>query len=264
MSFCVNNNELDTIYYNNQEVKSVYYNNNLVWQPPYPWVGWENATWEDIYNLCKGVQSGAYRGGWPSDVVLGAKKEVKSSYIMGAGSDGTAMMRLVGIDIDGPGVLTFCPAYILSASLGTDYDATWNNTTTSGTVGYILNQYYLGLQDGVKDYIKPLTKMTLDMSDKTKLIPIEFKVWLVSSEEIGLGPVDNLPGQFTQGVNTPDPYFTDNASRQMRLDDIDGGFYPWKTRSYCAAQQRFYTIRYDGSGVYATKTAMLAPAFAIG
>jgi hypothetical protein len=264
MSFCVNNNELDTIYYNNQEVKSVYYNNNLVWQPPYPWVGWENATWEDIYNLCKAVQSGAYRGGWPSDVVLGATKKVKSTYIMGLGSDGTAGMRLVGIDVDGPGVLTFCPAYILADAIGTDADYPWNDITTSGSIGYRLNQYYLGLQDGVKDYIKPLTKMTLDMSDKTKLIPIEFNVWLMSPEEVGLSAVENLPGQFTQGVSTPYPYFTDNTSRKMRLDPIKGGFYPWRTRSYCAPQSQFYVIKYDGSGATPSKTNMMAPAFAIG
>lgn len=76
----------------------------MFWDKSFPWVGWSNATWEDIYNLCKAKQSGEIDD-WPSDVVLGATKTVNlSTSVLGKTS---YVMRIIGLDIDGDGVITF-------------------------------------------------------------------------------------------------------------------------------------------------------------
>ena len=47
MSFFVNNVELKEATFNQQEVKSIYFNTHLIWEAA-SWVGWANATWEDV------------------------------------------------------------------------------------------------------------------------------------------------------------------------------------------------------------------------
>lgn len=102
-NFYVNSAVPSSIAYNNKDVKSVYYNGTKVWES-FVWSGWDNASWEDIYNLCKAKQEGAITE-WPSDIVWGMTKTVNlSTAVLGAASFD---VMLVGIDYFGDGILTF-------------------------------------------------------------------------------------------------------------------------------------------------------------
>ena len=120
MSFFVNNVELKEATFNQQEVKSIYFNTHLIWEAA-SWPGWANATWEDVYNLCKAKQEGEIIA-WPNDVVLGATKETTLSTAVSGLT--TYTMRIIGLDIDGSGIVTFDCNHILT------YNYTLVNTKT--------------------------------------------------------------------------------------------------------------------------------------
>ena len=173
MSFYVNNTELQQINFNGNAVNSAYFNNVLIWNS-FNWVGWNNATWEDIYNLCKAKQEGKISA-WPSDVVVGATKiTTLSTAVLGSSS---FTMRLIGIDEDGDGLLTF-----------------ESSTTTVDGVNYndISPIYYYGnLADihsycDAKNYTKTVSKVFTypgGLSDKT----YSCNMWILSVDELGAG-----------------------------------------------------------------------------
>lgn len=290
MSFLVNNIKLQELYFNNQMVKSAYYNNELVWASQienYTWVGWDNATWEDIYNLCKVKQAGIITE-WPSDVVLGATKYLRFSPaysdpyedFIHSGVD----MILIGIDVDGPGVLTFhCANIIDKCSVTGFYEAGQeygeDSYVYTAYTAESLRTFYNNCE--AKNYIKPLAKVTNTYSKTgTKYTVTQtYPVWLPSAYEISYGTPDN---ERTEGV-TPGKYtgYYDRASRRAKTwltpttGCADGYFL--RTLEYVLGKHGNtyqYTLGYyiDSSGIKQSflthsiigNVAGLAPAFAIG
>jgi hypothetical protein len=271
MSFFVNNTELKSVYYNSQKISEVYFNNVRVWKESYPWVGWANANWSDIYNLCKAKQNGDIEA-WPADVVLGATKTTTLSSAV-AGSTSYEMM-IIGIDIDGPGVLTFQSKTVSSSNIqykkmGWDKADCVARTTSES--------FYANCN--AKAYIKPLVKntfityanddITLNMAKTTDY------VWILSDHEMNIldfGSNENtgvgVKPQFTEGVNVPYPYFTDNASRGKKNSYGSSAAY-W-TRTCSHHKSKFgYQVIINASGTYdfasiSSGSSGFVPAFAIG
>lgn len=128
----------------------------------YEWVGWDNATWEDINNLCIAKRRGIIRE-WPNDVQVGNLKQVNlKSTILGTRNH---KVRLIGIDQDADGSLTFCTQGTLvnqtkfkepeyrqdGVNYGTNY---WHISL----VRNLCSQYYNALP--MKDMVLPVKKGT--------------------------------------------------------------------------------------------------------
>ena len=112
MSFLVNNIELQEIYFNNQMVKSAYYNNELVWTShtePYDWVGWDNATWEDIYNLCQDRQNGVIT----ADEFTSLIGESPKTITLTSAVQGATEINLSPDIVDSSGKIGFVAEYLL-------------------------------------------------------------------------------------------------------------------------------------------------------
>lgn len=263
MSFLINDTILKEAYFNQQVVKSVYYNNNLVWEA-FTWPGWANATWEDIYNLCKAKQEGTIDA-WPDDVVLGATKETTlSTAILGTS---TFTMRIIGLDIDGEGVITFDSQY----------------HTAQGMTISSLNTYQNNFYNycNAKPYIKALSKGTAEKNTSRNgaVIYTDYYVWSLSERELNLDEYSGISvanssttkAECTYGVNQPYPYFT---SDDTRMKTAAGGSikYRWLTRSFCTRtlfQTYTYPIVVTTTGttdsVLDTDTNVrFSPCFAIG
>lgn len=241
MSFNVNNIAVASVYYNGSEVKSIYYNGVNVWES-WSWPGWSVATWEDVYKLCKQKQSGAISA-WPSDVVLGATKTTTLSSTVGSVS-GMEMM-IIGLDIDGPGVITLHSTGVMGSK------ATSANQGISGAGWNDAEAFYNACS--AKPYIKQLTKMTMNSSGT--LEAHNAYVWLISTAE--LGEAKNAD-EFTQGVSTAYPYY--NTTTRNKGSDY------W-TRSIRSGYTYCYAVRNNTSASITSSsswTAYIAPAFAIG
>ena len=226
----------------------------------FEWPGWANATWEDVYNLCKAKQKGKIDA-WPSDVVLGAMKETTlSTAILGTS---TFTMRIIGLDIDGSGVITFDSKYYTAQSI----------LVTS--LNIYQNNFYNYCN--AKPYIKALSKGTAatNMNRNGAVTYADYYVWSLSEREINL---DNYSGisvanstltkaECTYGVNQPYPYFTSNNTRKKTAADNSTG-YGWGLRSVSKfGKETIVYVTYQGSSNYSNTSAdyiRFSPCFAIG
>lgn len=223
MSFYINKINVSSCGFNNNEVSSIYYNNNLVWsKKTFDWIGWDNATWEDIYNMCQAKQEG-YLTEYPSDVVLGATKTTTlTSGILGS-SVTDIEMTLIGIDVDGNGILTFhsteCVGndlyYLYAAETYEEYQnitfPNWRNSQVRDVCSDFYNKC------DAKPYIKSLSKgtcLTAGTKNDTPTYTSE-KVWLLSAAEMG-GYSLAFTNEFTQGVSTPYPYYSENLNNALK------------------------------------------------
>ena len=258
MSFFVNNVELKEATFNQQEVKSIYFNTHLIWEAA-SWPGWANATWEDVYNLCKRKQNGGITA-WPDDVVLGATKETTLSTAILDTS--TFTMRIIGLDIDGSGVITFDSKYL--------------------TVKYAddksLSTYQNNFYDycNAKPYIKSLSKGTAAAKANRNgdVTYADYYVWSLSEREANLDEYSGISvanstltkAECTYGVNQPYPYFTSNNIRKKTVAG-NSNVYAWFTRSVgyivpFGAMQ--ILIGNDGGSEFRANYTRFSPCFAIG
>ena len=262
MSFFVNNVELKEASFNQQEVKSIYFNTHLIWKAA-SWPGWANATWEDVYKLCKRKKNGDISV-WPSDVVLGATKETTlSTAILGTS---TFTMRIIGLDIDGSGVITFDSKYL----------------TIEYTGSNSLSTYQDNFYDycNAKPYIKSLSKGTAAAKANRNgdVTYTDYYVWSLSEREANLDEYSGISvanstltkAECTYGVNQPYPYFTSNDKRKkIAPEGAIGGsdVYSWYTRSkgiivpFGAMQ---ILIGDDGGSAFTGNFTRFSPCFAIG
>lgn len=262
MSFFVNNVELKEATFNQQEVKSIYFNTHLIWEAAsFEWVGWANATWEDVYNLCKAKQEGKITT-WPDDVVLGATKETTlSTAIL---NTLTFTMRIIGLDIDGSGVITFDSKYVASG----DIMISSLNTYQNDFYNYC----------NAKPYIKALSKGTAaaDINRNGAVTYADYYVWSLSEREVGF---DNYSGisvanstltkaECTYGVNQPYPFYTSSNTRKKT--SASGIQCAWLLRSRYLRKLLGDLVEYtvginsDGAIEYNPYGLRFSPCFAIG
>ena len=258
MSFFVNNVELKEATFNQQEVKSIYFNTHLIWEAA-SWPGWANATWEDVYNLCKRKQNGGITT-WPDDVVLGATKETTLSTAVLSTS--TFTMRIIGLDIDGSGVITFDSKYLATETMDTN----------------LLNTYQDDFYNycDAKPYIKVLSKGTAAANKNRNgaVTYADYYVWSLSEREVNLDKYSGISvanstlikAECTYGVNQPYPYFTSDNTRKKTLADSSTG-YAWLTRSIGLIMPigtLKILIGEDGSNKISSSWIKFSPCFAIG
>lgn len=258
MSFFVNNVELKEATFNQQEVKSIYFNTHLIWKAA-SWPGWANATWEDVYKLCKRRKSGDISV-WPSDVVLGATKETTlSTAILGTS---TFTMRIIGLDIDGEGVITFDSKYVTAETVNPDFIETY--------------QYDFYRYCNAKPYIKPLNKgiSSGDMNRNGNVNYTYYEVWSLSEREVnlnkysGISVANSTPtkAECTYGVNKPYPYFTSDG-RRIKTIAGSSAKQSWLTRSVNIIPLmgvRVIAIDNNGHSAYDATGIKFSPCFAIG
>lgn len=262
MSFYVNDVALNSITFNNQDVNAVYYNGVHIWGQMI-WDGLDNASWGDLQALCKAKQSGAITT-WPSDIVLGATKTVNlSTPVLGTSSFD---VRIIGIDNDGDGVLTFMAVHPLIES--------YNEATTSWNSSNAKKNCQLIYQYGdINGYTKLMSKPVYSISGN--LNSYSENVWLLSSREIGLTNSyydketdTSIKGESTSGL--PYSYFTSDTKR--KLTQVDGSICRYSLRSistYNANTEitQLAVVNTDGTGFRISVPAsgcMLVPAFNIG
>lgn len=219
------------------------------------WVGWTNATWSDIYNLCKAKQNGDITE-WPADVALGKSKSLTlSTSVLGSSS---FTMRIAGIDVDGNGVLTFVASNKSSQkTLFSDTSAAWNTSTVRALCQNIYNFC------NAKDYIKPLLKGTNTTYNKSSIAYTEETIWIPSIHELNLYDANYGPvaAEYTKGVST---------SYSIPYYYVPSGQFWTRSRSIKSDSTLVIVydndITYDGYGP-TTETDQgnyLVPAFAIG
>ena len=260
MSFFVNNVELKEASFNQQEVKSIYFNTHLIWES-FRWPGWANATWEDIYKLCQQRWNGGIA--WPDDVVLGATKETTlSTAILGTS---TFTMRIIGLDIERQGVITFDSKYLTAETM-----------TISSLDTY---QYDFYRYCDAKPYIKPLNKGTAapDINRNGNVYYDVYYVWSLSEREVNLDEYSGISvanstttrAECTSGINKPYPYFTSDDKRKKTVAGSSIG-YEWLTRSEgitsLTGRIRIY-IKKDGINNVCSESysnLRFSPCFAIG
>lgn len=229
----------------------------------FEWVGWANATWEDIYNLCKAKQEGKIDA-WPDDVVLGATKiTTLSTAILGTS---TFTMRIIGLDIDGEGVITFDSQYHTAQVM------------TISSLNTYQNNFYNYCN--AKPYIKPLRKGTAAYSTSRNgaVTYADYYVWSLSEREVNLDEYSNISvanstttkAECTYGVNQPYPYFTSDDKRKKTAAGSSTG-YAWLTRSTYAfplittAQPVIITVQGSSNNTSRNATNIrFSPCFAIG
>lgn len=204
------------------------------------WIGWDNATWEDIYNLCKAKQNGEITE-WPSDVVLGATKTVTlSTSVL---SSASRRMTLIGIDIDGDGVLTFQSNDMASTcAWSSSTSTTWPNSTVKDYCDDFYNYC------NAKPYIKTLSKGTA-LTYGASITYSNENVWLISASEYG-----GSGSEFTKGVSTPYPY------KQTLLIGNS-----WtRSRASSASYRQVWDTSNNLTTALATNSNRMNPCFAIG
>ena len=258
MSFFVNNVELKEATFNQQEVKSIYFNTHLIWEAA-SWPGWANATWEDVYNLCKAKQEGRITA-WPSDVVLGATKETTlSTAIL---NTSTFTMRIIGLDIDGSGVITFDSKYLTAGSI------------QSNSISTYQDNFYDYCN--AKPYIKSLSKGTAAaVSNRNGDVTYaDYYVWNLSEREVNLDQYSGISvanstltkAECTYGVNQPYPYFTSDDKRKKTVANSSTS-YAWLIRSK-GVTLPFGVIELgvgkNGNATFSETLKKFSPCFAIG
>lgn len=268
MSFYINSTELQSAYFNGSEVSSIYYNGTLVWESGWKWPGWSSATWEDVYTLCKAKQSGEITA-WPSDVKLGATKTVTlSTAVLGTSS---ISVRIIGIDIDGAGTITFQTVNTLANK--TAFGS--SNKNWIGSTARTLCQNFYNYCNA-KPYIKTVSKGTCTGTKTARTGTPTYNnetVFLLSEREVGLDKYalitvansTTTKAECTYGVNAAYPYFTSDTTRRKS----SGGYYRvWLLRSpYYQSDLSVIGISTAGQAKTATyhlSSYYLAPAFVIG
>ena len=262
MSFFVNNVELKEATFNQQEVKSIYFNTHLIWES-FRWPGWANATWEDVYKLCKQKQEGRITA-WPSDVVLGATKNTTLSSAVSGLTNYT--MRIIGIDFDAPGVITFDCNHLGNDSL----------TGSEMNIDDTCQNFYNYCD--AKPYIKVLNKgMALGSTDSNdtrngRATYTDKYVWLLSEREVNLDEYSAISvanstltnAECTYGINAPYPYFTSITSRIKKKKD--GTYTAWSLRSNDVLNWRVYFVHITKTGFsdFSLDFSGFSPCFAIG
>ena len=258
MSFFVNNVELNEATFNQQEVKSIYFNTRLIWEAA-SWPGWANATWGDVYNLCKAKKEERITA-WPNDVVLGATKETTlSTAILGTS---TFTMRIIGLDIDGKGAITFDSKYVTAETVNPDLIETY--------------QYDFYRYCNAKPYIKSLNKgnSSGDMNRNGNATYTYYEVWSLSEREVnldkysGISVANSTPtnAECTYGVNKPYPYFTSDV-RRIKTIAGSSAKQSWLTRSINIIPNigvRAIAIDNNGHSAYNATNIRFSPCFAIG
>lgn len=239
-NFFISNTMPTEITFNGRDVSSVYYTDKttnatnylpvLVWDK---WPGFENASWKDIYDLCKKKQAGTIKT-WPEDIKLGATKNI--SFRWGNENSSTVFytmtFEIIGIDIDGPGVLTFMSLRNLPAEPTLNKSQTINLSFAGRPITSIpydeMNILLTFLRDFpiiqtpqgaqevwgdfvyLEDFIKPLRKQIYNPKTNTVEV-VECKLWDISCAEAGINC--ETPRCFTEGVSTP--YFTTPPKRHF-------------------------------------------------
>lgn len=257
MSFNVNDIAVKSAYFNGSEVKSIYYNGTEVWTSD-TWPGWVNATWEDIYNLCKEIQNGD-RAAWPADVVLGATKTTTlSTAVLGSTS---VKMKIIGLDVDGTGVITFQSSNALANKVAfNSSSAFWSNSSIRNT--YCANFYNYC---DAKPYIKTLSKIThYYASNQDTKGTYNETVWLPSRYEI---LADTTKVETTTNANGN--YDSTQMKAVKYAGDSGTSAVEYWMRSYYSingnSQQTFNSSTgVRGNQKTAEAAAYFAPCFAIG
>lgn len=258
-----------TIDHGNTLVGGTQYKIEFAAGPSFEWPGWDNATWEDINNLCYAKQQG-YIDSWPSDVVLGGtRSETLSSAVLGTT---THDVMIIGMDQDADGTLTFQTQGVLANSAqymsSNGAEARWSRSMAEGFCDSYYN-YFTG-----KSYIKPVRKGNFDeaisrvASRNPTFTYTNMFVWIPSCYEISL--VTDYTIQDEQYATTTNSestygkliryqYYTDNSSR------VKGQQYWTRTPEYDNTNW-VNTVSTSGGyrGTNASSSAYYAPAFVIG
>ena len=205
MSFATNNIFVESIGFNGAEVKSLYYNNVLVWG-----FTWEDSSWEDLYNVCKMKQAGTLTE-WPESIQIGNIKTCKTRI---NNTDYTWYMRLIGIDIDAPGTLTFETITL------PDYRDDDNYTISYANYIYGCMKYHADLnpKESPYYYIKELEKQYELLSLDNQVRVVKVHTWPLSMNELGYRKGEetkdfSIADLYTVGVNVPYQYYD--------VDDVD-------------------------------------------
>lgn len=179
------------------------YTINLSSSASFEWVGWSNATWEDLNNLCYAKKTGLIDA-WPNDIILGNTKNCSLSTSI-LGKD-TYEATLIGIDVDGQDTLTFATQRSSQKETFSDnYSASWSSSKARNTY---CNNFYNAFEG--KDYIITITKGTNTQRNQSSIGYTSETVWIPSIYEMN-GPKNDVYSytneEYTQGVNTYYPYF---------------------------------------------------------
>lgn len=206
MSFATNNIFVESIGFNGQKVKSLYYNDVLVWG-----FSWEDSTWEDLYNVCKMKQAGVITE-WPENIQIGKFKACETRL---NGIDYTWYMRLIGMDIDAPGTLTFETATIL------DYVDDEHFPNGYAKNAYSCMEYHANLnpKESPYHYIRAIDKQYESVSLESEIRVEKVYTWNLSREELGYKGDDiEKPDVIASGMSK---LYTDGVSVPYQYYDID-------------------------------------------
>lgn len=223
MSFAVNNKNINTIYFNGEKVNSVYYNKNFVWGIE-EWKGLNQATWDELYNLCQDKRKGLID--WPADITLGAVKTLNYASKYNKSTKGDFI--IIGIDVDGPGTITFHSKNTVG------YPITHPTGISYADGGYAFN----GVEAcdwfyevcGIKDCIKTVYKGTcIENGNFQRNVPAtyaEAKIWIPSEFEMGLNWYSPLNmdltnatnAEATYGVNEPYPWYNNQSITEQQRE----------------------------------------------
>lgn len=269
MSLNFNGVEPSTVYLGGLEVSGIYVNKILVWGNS-TWPGWDKASWVDIYNLCKAKQSGSITE-WPADVVLGAVKSVNlTSPVL---DSSLFNMRLIGIDFDGDGILTFSADNVtVSYTRFSSSTYKWQYSTARE----VCKSIYQVIE--CKDYIKTLSKGTcmnytgMDSYDYKTVYYSDETVWMLSGQEIGEtdytrfheSEATESNAECTYGVCAAYPYFDEQSKRiKYALDNTPRAYWSRSSMDNKSQLQIIGRTGDDSFNVYSSNYC-IAPAFAIG
>lgn len=263
-----------TIDHGNTLVNGTQYKIEFAAGPSFNWVGWDNADWQDINNLCYCKQQG-YIDAWPDDVVVGATKSVTLTSAL-AGTT-THNVTLIGRDQDGDGTLTFQTTNCLAN--GVQFNTSSSNAQWVGSnIRSQCTSYYNKLPN--KDYIKTVSKGTCPDSVSRKNGTATYNnetVFILSATEVGYTgskngsslSIDNSTtsnSECTAGYNEAYSYYSDDASRIKNAGDTGSATSWWLRSRYY--QDSYFDCAVASSGVdtgnYPDAALRIAPAFVIG
>lgn len=260
-----------TIDHGNTLVNGTQYKIEFAAGPSFNWIGWDNADWQDINNLCYCKQQG-YIDSWPDDVVVGTTKSVTlTSAVLGTT---THNVTLIGRDQDGDGTLTFQTTNCLDNTVSFGTDTPWIGSNARSAC-----QNYYNAFPG-KDNIKTVSKGTCpdQMSSQRGTATYNNEtVFILSATEVGFTGSDNLSSlsiansttsnsECTAGYNEAYSYYVDNNSRIKKLGDSGSADSWWLRSRYYNYYSQICTVTSTGtpdSKGYSYGRG-LAPAFVIG
>ena len=206
-----NNNFVGSVYYNGNQVQKVYYNNVLVWELNGEW---DNVTWEQMYNTCLSVQQG---GTFPSYYSIGNTKDFKIG-------DNTFSAKLVGINIEGRGTLTFQyqPTY---NSRYYDYYTVDSNTSIfngwpTSNLRELCQQDYNN--SDIKPYVKTVSKQSL-LFDRETTVTTNETFYIAGYQDVQIYDIQN----FLKPIRTD--YSEGYWGRDRFKDVMSPGPFPYAT-----------------------------------